>query len=98
MNVDPVKMRELGTRLRWQAGIVEGHQPLAQATRDAARNGTKPSQTFTRVQEVLEALDRVVRFHAEQMRAVADEIDTAAAAYETRDKANAKSIEQAGPR
>ncbi|WP_157171986.1 type VII secretion target [Nocardia higoensis] len=98
MNVDPVEMRELGTRLRWQAGIVEGHQPLAKETRDAARDGTNPSQTFTRVQEVLGALDRVVRYHAEQMRAVADEIDTAAATYETQDGANAKSIERMGPR
>lgn len=98
MNVDPVKMRELGTRLRWQAGIIEGHQPLAKSTRDAARDGTNPSQTFTRVQEVLNALDRVVRYHAAQMRAVADEIDIAATAYETQDNANAKSIEQVGPR
>lgn len=98
MNVDPVKMRELATRLRWQAGIVEGHQPLAKSTRDAARDGTKPSQTFTRVQEVLDTLDRVVRYHAGQMRAVADEIDTATVAYEAQDNANAKSIEQVGPR
>lgn len=98
MNVDPVKMRELAANLRWRAGIVEGHQPLAKATRDAAREGTKPSQTLTRVQEVLEALDRVVRYHTGQMRTVADEIDASATAYETRDDANAKSIEQAGPR
>lgn len=98
MNVDPVAMRELATSLRWQAGLVEGHQPLAKSTRDGARDGIVNSQTFTRVQEVLEALDRVVRYHASQMRTVADEIDTAATTYEARDNATAKSIEQAGPR
>ncbi|WP_216911975.1 type VII secretion target [Nocardia noduli] len=98
MNVDPVEMRELATSLRWQAGIVESHQPLAKATRDAAREGTDKSQTFARVQETLEALDKVVRYHADRMRAVANEIDTAATEYEAKDSANAKSIEQAGPR
>lgn len=98
MNVDPVKMRELATRLRWQAGLVESRQPLAQATRDGARAGTDPSQTFTRIQEVLGALDRVVRYHAGRMRTVADEVDNAAAAYEAQEAANAASLEQEGPR
>ncbi|AXK84741.1 hypothetical protein IU443_02605 [Nocardia farcinica] len=98
MNVDPVEMRELATTLRWRAGIVEGHQPLVKSTRDAARDGAEESQTFARIQETLEALDTIVRYHAEQMRVVATEIETAATAFETQDNANATSIEQAGPR
>ncbi|SLJ73801.1 Uncharacterised protein [Mycobacteroides abscessus subsp. abscessus] len=39
-----------------------------------------------------------MRYHAEQMRVVATEIETAATAFETQDNANATSIEQAGPR
>ncbi|MFC8530277.1 hypothetical protein [Nocardia sp. NPDC057227] len=98
MNVDPVKVRELATRLRTQAGIIEGHQPLAKATRDAAREGIDESETFVRVQEVLGALDRVVRYHASRITAVAADLDTAAAAYEAQEAASAASMEQAGQR
>ncbi|WP_280501801.1 hypothetical protein [Nocardia farcinica] len=91
-------MRELATRVRWRAGIVEGHQPLAKSTRDAARDGLQESQTFARVQEVLETLDKIVRYHADQMRVVAVDIETAATAYEVQDNATANSIERMGPR
>ncbi|MFC8044285.1 type VII secretion target [Nocardia sp. NPDC057353] len=98
MRVDPVKMRELATRLRTQAGIIESRQPLAQATRDAARAGMAGSETFTRVQEVLEALDRVVRYHTDRVGAVAADIDAAAAAYDAQEAANAASMREAGQR
>ncbi|MFF0544331.1 hypothetical protein [Nocardia thailandica] len=85
MNIIPAKLRELADGLRWRAGIIDVKSPIAQAERAATRGAAFESKSYTRAEEVLGNLDRVVKYHVGRIQSTATAIDKAAQDFETQD-------------
>ncbi|MFI7669923.1 hypothetical protein [Nocardia sp. NPDC049526] len=96
--VDPVRMRKLAADVRVHSDTIAGKAPVAKGSRDDARDKLPGSSTGVRIQETLEALDRVVDFHVGRMRELAGVVEQQATAFEQQDQANATRLRQVGER
>lgn len=85
MNIIPAKLRELANALRWRAGFIDVKTPLAKAECAATRAGAFQSTSYARTEEVLTAMDRVVKYHVGRIQSTATAIDKAARDFETQD-------------
>ncbi|GAA5088545.1 hypothetical protein [Nocardia iowensis] len=97
-DVDPAKMRKLAADVRVHSDAVAGKAPVAKTARDQARDNLTGSATGVRIQETLEALDRVVEFHVGRLRELAGGIEVQATAFEQQDEAFASGLRQVGQR
>ncbi|MET7767403.1 hypothetical protein [Nocardia sp. NPDC005366] len=97
--MDPVLVRELATQVRGRAETILGKVPVAVPDRDKARAGVySQSLALTRSQETLEALDRVLKFHAGRCTGIADGLDQAVSEFENQDQVRAAQFQGEPPR
>ncbi|WP_327115394.1 hypothetical protein OHB12_01405 [Nocardia sp. NBC_01730] len=96
--MDPGRVRELASQVRGHAETVDGKAPMAIPARDESRKGADESLALTRVQETLQALDGVLKFHASRFTGVADILDKAVTDFENQDQMRAARFTQEGPR
>ncbi|NKY36924.1 hypothetical protein HGA13_28215 [Nocardia speluncae] len=85
-NIDPAKMRALAVEIRSHASTVHSGAPIAKPSRDAARSQMTNSDLAVKIEESLQAMDRVVQYHAGRQTWFADELDRQAVAFEGADQ------------
>ncbi|UGT41832.1 hypothetical protein LTV02_39045 [Nocardia yamanashiensis] len=86
------KMRELATGTRTKATAIDDMEPVAVANCAAARKAMPNSAFATRIEESVQALDRVLTLHAARLRAFADKTDAAATAVDAMEEVNVESF------
>lgn len=98
VHVEPARLHELANGTRWRAGLLEAYAPLATPDREDIRTHPDKCETYTRAQETMQALDKVIRYHADRMRTVAQDLDKAADTFVDQDSQTAMSIDRLNPR
>ncbi|MFD3704502.1 type VII secretion target [Nocardia sp. NPDC058658] len=87
LNIKPAEMRDLARHLRSHASTMSARQPIANLSRDMAREKMQDSNLAVKVEESLKALDSVIKFHVRRLNEHGDLLEKAAAAYEQGDQA-----------
>ncbi|MGK8520708.1 type VII secretion target [Nocardia asteroides] len=95
-DVDPAKMRELAKDVRTNADALAGKAPIASDSRKQVRPQMMHSNFATKIEEVLQAMDTVIDYHARRLRECCDEINRQATAYENVDRHRAADLNRAG--
>ncbi|WP_067472196.1 hypothetical protein [Nocardia amamiensis] len=96
LELDPVKTREMAGTVRGHADAVQQLTPLARGI--VAVGTMQNSQVADSVDQIAAALDKVVKYHAEQLINFADVTDTAVVEFVNRDQAWAAGLREAGQR
>jgi hypothetical protein len=94
--VDPARMRDLAKDVRTNADALAGKAPIALDSRRQVRPKMKNSNLATKIEEVLQAMDTVVGYHAGRLRDCCDEIERQASAYESVDNHRAADLNGQG--
>ncbi|MBF6134729.1 hypothetical protein IU501_17175 [Nocardia otitidiscaviarum] len=103
INVDTGKIRSLADTVAECGTHLGGYAPVAGNSRVWARGldgavGMPESQTATRVEETLKALDEVLRLHAERLNAFAEKARQDADVFDQMEATNTASLKEAAPR
>ncbi len=98
MNIVPARLRELAVGLRWRAGFIGAKKPVAKTEREATRKAAPHPKSYGRSEEVLQAIDKVVKYHVDRLQEVATFLDNAALEYEQKDQGIADDLKKVSPR
>ncbi|WP_054811278.1 hypothetical protein [Nocardia arizonensis] len=96
--IDPARMREMANDVRLNADAIDAVSPIVGEQRDNARRFMKKSNLATKLQESLQALDTVVKYHTTALRNFCTDTDYVAALQEELDKATGDQMNRLEPR
>ncbi|MGF0319867.1 hypothetical protein [Nocardia fluminea] len=95
LDIDPARMREMANDARRNADAVEAITPIAGEQHLNARRYMDGSDLAVKLQETLQALDLVTKYHASMIRNFCTDTDYVANVQEELDKSIGSAINSA---
>ncbi|GGN94296.1 hypothetical protein [Nocardia rhizosphaerihabitans] len=96
LDINPARLREMANDVRRNADAIEAITPIVSEQRANARRYMDSSDLAVKLEESLEALDLVTKYHATMVRNFCTDTDYIATVQEELDKAIGAAISEAG--